>query len=249
MEKDRPENLRKHKTTRPGWSNYFKEFIMLFLAVFLGFMAENYRAFLDEKSDEKEYIQSYIEDLKLDTAAIAKNQRLRVLKISRLDSFMKLLSLYDPAGHEKDLYFFGRIMMRTTSFQPNDQTITQLRQSGGLHTIHNRQAADSIMSYQKYVETILLNQVDEAQERKDAFPLLARLFDPFVFETMLTTKGIQRPTENFPLRSFDLNARLDAAHQIHLLRGSYYFIYTKLEELKRKAERTILFLEKEYHLH
>lgn len=34
----------KPRFSKPSaWGNYLKEFLMLFLAVFLGFMAENYR--------------------------------------------------------------------------------------------------------------------------------------------------------------------------------------------------------------
>ena len=46
---------------------------MLFLAVFLGFIAENIRESSVERRQEMEYIHSMINDLKTDTSKLGKN--------------------------------------------------------------------------------------------------------------------------------------------------------------------------------
>jgi hypothetical protein len=53
------------------WTHYFWEFLMLFLTVFCGFLAEYQLEHKIEKDRENQFIKSYIEDLKTDTAAIA----------------------------------------------------------------------------------------------------------------------------------------------------------------------------------
>src|SRR6266581_4914367 len=63
------ENMEVHKhphhvTHKKKWGEYLLEFIMLFLAVFLGFIAENFREHSVEGRKEKEYISSMVEDLK-----------------------------------------------------------------------------------------------------------------------------------------------------------------------------------------
>src|SRR6195256_1492529 len=50
------------------WKEYFLEFLMLFLAVTLGFFAESYREHLVEQKKEREYIKSMVEDLKSDSS-------------------------------------------------------------------------------------------------------------------------------------------------------------------------------------
>ena len=47
---------------------YFREFLMLFLAVTLGFFAENLREYRTERNKETEYIASFIKNLIKDTA-------------------------------------------------------------------------------------------------------------------------------------------------------------------------------------
>jgi hypothetical protein len=59
------------KVEKKNFKEYFLEFLMIFLAVTLGFFAENIRESFTEHHQEKEYILSFYEDLKTDTARIA----------------------------------------------------------------------------------------------------------------------------------------------------------------------------------
>src|SRR5947207_11821372 len=47
-----------HVTHKKKWGEYLLEFLMLFLAVFLGFLAENFREHQLEKEKGRQYIQS-----------------------------------------------------------------------------------------------------------------------------------------------------------------------------------------------
>jgi hypothetical protein len=58
---------------KKNFKEYFLEFIMIFLAVTLGFFAESYREHLSDRSKEKEYISSLIEDIKIDTTQLSKH--------------------------------------------------------------------------------------------------------------------------------------------------------------------------------
>jgi len=58
-------------TARRKWAHYFWEFLMLFLAVFCGFLAEYQLEHLIEKDREKQYMKSIVEDLQNDTTAIS----------------------------------------------------------------------------------------------------------------------------------------------------------------------------------
>ncbi len=56
-----------HHKPKP-WLEYFFEFIMIFIAVTLGFFAESFREHLADKGKEKEIITALYNDLKNDTA-------------------------------------------------------------------------------------------------------------------------------------------------------------------------------------
>lgn len=235
-------------TARKKWTHYFWEFLMLFLAVFCGFLAEYQLEHKIERDREKKFIQTFIEDLKTDTAAIRQNILFRQNKMKTMDTFMVLLNNQQIKGRENELYYFGRTFVRGVRFQSNDRTITQLKNSGSLRLIRNEPAADSMISYQKLVEYIYYNQEDDRIERRAADPLLSHIFNPFVFEKMVSSDGINRPTDNPPLRSYDKNLHFDLAYYIHQLKGSNFMIIGRLDLLNEKAKNMIAFLKKEYHL-
>ena len=165
-----------------------------------------------------------------------------------MDSLNLLLSTQQIKGHENELYFFGRTLIRSNRFQSNDRTITQLKNSGSLRLIRNEQAADSMISYQKLVEYIYYNQEDDRIERRSADPILSRMFDPFVFNKMVTISGVNRPFGNPALRSYDPTIQKDLAYYIHQIKGSNFQIQARLELLNDKAKNMIEFLQKEYNL-
>src|SRR6478609_1394706 len=69
---------------RKKWQHYLWEFLMLFLAVFCGFLAENFREHQVERQREREYMRSLVKDLQRDTAFLntgfpRKEERVRAI--------------------------------------------------------------------------------------------------------------------------------------------------------------------------
>src|SRR6188472_2374622 len=95
-------------TERKKWTHYLWEFLMLFLAVFCGFLAENQREHIVEHQREKKFIETLYDDLKKDTADLTNDIRWWDNTIIRIDTIRKeieepgdqrnLLLLYRNAG-------------------------------------------------------------------------------------------------------------------------------------------------------
>src|SRR6185503_18682097 len=77
-------------TARKKWTHYFWEFLMLFLAVFCGFMAENIREHKIEQHRAEEFAKSLMQDLQNDTAAITTEKKSALIYISIVDSLLQL---------------------------------------------------------------------------------------------------------------------------------------------------------------
>src|ERR1041385_5675217 len=58
--------------TGKKWTHYLWEFLMLFLAVFCGFLAENIREQQVEKEKGKQYVRSFYDDLHLNLVVFSK---------------------------------------------------------------------------------------------------------------------------------------------------------------------------------
>ena len=65
-------------TARKKWTHYFWEFIMLFLAVFCGFLAEYQLEHKIEKDRAKELAKSFYEELKNDSVVAAQKVQNRI---------------------------------------------------------------------------------------------------------------------------------------------------------------------------
>jgi len=142
------------------FKEYILEFLMIFLAVTMGFIAESIREHISDRSKEHEYIEGMIKDLKVDTANLKfvinkGNEQLRGLdtlkKIQRekLSDFKVQDSLYKYSTR----YLFG-----LNPFKSDDITLIQLRNAGGYRLIRKAGAVDSIAQYESKIDMIGIQQ-------------------------------------------------------------------------------------------
>ena len=230
------------------FTHYLFEFFMLFLAIFCGFLAENWREHNVEHQREKQFILSYIEDLKIDTANIGINIVLRTNKINELDSLILFLNDADPNQHGRMLYFWARKLTRTNRFLSADRTIKQLKNSGGLRLIRNQSSSNSIMSYDEAIDRFNYSQDRQTNEILTVSPLMGKLFNANVFETMITEQIVHPPDGNPALRSINHDLILDFIYDVHQLKTSDVYLVSSLKDLKQRATNTIQSLKKDYHL-
>ena len=135
-------------TSRKKWTHYFWEFLMLFLAVFCGFLAEYQLEHKIEKERGKQYIESFYEDLKKDTARLA---YLVDFETKKINSLNKLYSCYDSLLKNEQPASFLEIIKNSLSNSPflmDGRTLRQLTNAGGFRLL-TKEDADSIISYEK----------------------------------------------------------------------------------------------------
>src|SRR5580658_7941316 len=126
------------------FKEYFLEFLMIFLAVTMGFFAESLRESLSDHSREREYMKSLVEDLASDTAQLKQNARRWHVFISNDDSLRKYLR---PSSHKfdtKQCYKYAASIYEFTEFHYSDRTIEELRNSGNFRLVENSKIVDSL---------------------------------------------------------------------------------------------------------
>ena len=97
---------------------------MLFLAVFLGFLAENIREEVLEKHREKQFMVSLIKDLELDTSEISKSDNFRLQKIRALDSAINILAIQSTSMVPFTSYRLSKKFYGARNFFQNSGTFT-----------------------------------------------------------------------------------------------------------------------------
>lgn len=243
-----------HPSTSSGhrkkWTHYLWEFLMLFLAVFCGFLAENQREHMIEHQREKKFIRSLVSDLDADISRLTTIIGLRNDRALMLDSFSVLLNSKEALRHSNDLYYYNSFATRGVAFRftPVDGTMQQLKNAGNLRLVRNSAVSDSIISYDVLVRSFTTGTADE-EEIMDSYRNLAEgVFDGVVLNSMRDEENnVYRLNYNPSLRlTEDATFRLN--YWIHMLTVFNKTMRKEAKKLLAKAQRLKELLTKEYHL-
>jgi hypothetical protein len=237
-------------TPRKKWTHYFWEFLMLFLAVFCGFLAEYQLEHKIEKGKEKQFIQSLMNDLKADTANIAQLNSFRLTIISHIESLVSLLTSDSVQKKGFATYKYARSVSRRAFFYSADGTLQQLKNSGGLRLINKKNVADSINGYDVLYRSILtIQQLEENQVIKYR-EMASQILDARIL-TKLFINDISDDSLkmlNPMLKQYNPLLLNEFTNSLLYRRGNSYRIYQELGDLYRKAANLIELIKNEYHL-
>ena len=112
-------------TSRKKWTHYFWEFLMLFLAVFCGFLAENQREHIIEHQRAKVYATNLYEELKKDTSRL-NSVALRHKEIAgKLDTLCMLIKDKTKNATNGMLYYYGTAVTQVEFFSSSNTTIAR----------------------------------------------------------------------------------------------------------------------------
>ncbi len=134
-------------TPRKKWTHYLWEFLMLFLAVFCGFLAENKREHMVEHSRARAYAESLLKDLQNDTTEIRTAALYENKVITMIDSLVDFINNRTPSQKGGQLYYYMRLAGWAYTIDWNKATLNQLISSGNLRYFTNTQLVTQISNY------------------------------------------------------------------------------------------------------
>ena len=150
---------------KKNWKSYFWEFLMLFLAVFCGFLAEYQLEHKIEKERARKYMYDMVENLKYDTIRYNRNLVNNETIGMQLDSFRAAISVAIKGQINGNRLY--ELWLKCSSFNSvvfNRTAITQLKNSGSFRLIKNNVLSSSISDY--YERKITACEEQEEKLRK-----------------------------------------------------------------------------------
>ena len=238
-------------TPRKKWTHYFWEFFMLFLAVTLGFFVENQREHFIEHKREKQYIQSFYEDLTADQHDLENNIQYLRAQMQDADSLQILLrnaTTKQPANH---IYMYLREITRSSAglLYPNDRTIVQLRNAGGMRLIQNKAVSDSMVGYYRTIEIIQFLSESALSNKNSLREKYMSLLDAEGFSKIVdSTSQILNPAEMLYLRKADPDLINVCLIEVNRIKSINSTLAIRMHSLKIKAGRIKEFIKNEYRL-
>jgi hypothetical protein len=246
---------------RKKWSHYFWEFLMLFLAVFCGFIAENIREHKVEHNRVREYARSLVADLSGDTAIVATYDKFTHSLVGYLDSLSDIIG-EDRIRQTKggQLYLYGRFCNGGLQILWHNATFEQVKNSGSLRYFKNISMVKKISQYyaktkeidSKYetdltrieVLTQLRSQVFNAKYMKPFtrmyFSITPKAEDVRLVDSLMTV--------DLPLQSYDPALLNQLANFCLTRRLNLFIAFRDYKAVIAQATELIDLLKKEYDI-
>ena len=228
---------------RKKFTHYLWEFLMLFLAVFCGFLAEYQLEHKIEKDRAKQYVRSFYNDLKTDTAEFT---RLIIIYENKMNAFSKRDECFDSlSGHIRSFNPCIRDLIWNVSGFPDmvnaDQTLLQLKNAGGLRLL-GRADADSILDYDKQVRLFIKFETTGFQERQ--YQIRELLYSILNYKSLMLKKAD-------PTIPFLITNEPEKINHFFVMLNEYAFASNShllsLKQLTRKATGLINYFKNKYH--
>jgi hypothetical protein len=228
---------------------YFFQFLMIFLAVILGFIAENIREEYIETKKSIEFMISYKDDLIKDTLIIDQLISNLTSKTNACDSLTNYLDSYLAKKEDniQRIYQYNLLAMGGYNYHLTDRTVSQLKNTGGMHLLKNKKTVNRIMDYwenNSHLEDIYKDLLEKKMNIREKTYLI---FDHKYYSNPLDSTGKMivysnaRFMTNNSLQLTELSNRIN--HYKNTIRIPFFKF---LRKQKRLAIMLIDLIEKEY---
>jgi hypothetical protein len=250
---------------KKNWKGYFWEFLMLFLAVFCGFLAEYQLEHVIEKDREKAYMKGVVENLQYDIIRCNKNAQNNIAYCFGWDSLRyELKKAISGQINGNALYYYAIKYSEVDEAAFNTSTITELKNSGSLRLIRSKKiVADMADYYERKVYAA--RGYLPSKEQNDALQKTKNQFFSFTtLDSYIQSYNNISETSN-AFSTYDYSNILNYDPALQLLTNNpkeLEILYTQVSlfeiQVKRyntwlgicknAAEKLIIDIENEYHL-
>jgi hypothetical protein len=241
---------------KKNFKEYFLEFVMIFLAVTLGFIAENIRGHLSDKRIEREYIISFVQDLKQDTANFNHIIPLAETNLKGVDSLLNCLldTPYSDSSLRLIYYLKERYADIILPMSYTTRTITQLKNAGGLRLITDKHSSDSINTYNLALDDVV--EVFKELQRDFTIPTIRlsnKIYNPqflIPYERAIDSSIfiIPHSEQKMKLLTKDQSVISEYINSLVWDRKLKYLYLNKMIAHRQLALRLITFFSKKYNI-
>jgi hypothetical protein len=172
--------------SKKKWTHYFWEFLMLFLAVFCGFLAENIREHKVEDLRARQFARSLIQDLTNDTAAIKYYQKATRHYIAICDTLLDLNTSRLEGRNAAKFSFYTRFTYWTARVAWNRTTFEQIKNSGSLRYFKH-ELLDKLMKYDALINDIEREAFNHETRGNNLINSINKVMDPQIHREVSKT--------------------------------------------------------------
>lgn len=240
-----------HHEGKKTWKSYLWEFLMLFLAVFCGFLAEYKLEHTIENQKGKEYIHSFYEDLKIDNAQLKNLIPEFKEKDKQLSEMLERIKNITPTNGANGIYKYIYIVANYPDFLYSDRTIQQLENSGNFRLITDNSVNEKIIEYAASVKTLNIHITEEIGDQIHTVRQMnAKIFDMRCCPKLGENVSLDSLDYPYPgkLLTNDEKIIIEYFNNVQEMKRNYIIHRKILEKILQQNVQLQQFLRNKYHL-
>ena len=239
------------------FKEYFLEFVMIFLAVTMGFFAENIRENISDRGTEHADLNSLVKNLTEDSVNIESALQSYQANEMEIDSLMELIKTGEYKTNQQALYRMAYETRGSRVFPYSNTTFQQMESSGSLRLIRIDEIRYYIINYNNTINTDIrslesrLLETEKQQAELQNNLLNDTLYpstEDIIYKHALKT-NLFKPGDHFPVFNQTQQAQFLKLYNLLFERNiinSYYKL--ELGKLKEKNEVLVAAIRKHYDL-
>jgi hypothetical protein len=245
------------KVEKKNFKEYFLEFLMIFLAVTMGFFAENIREYMSDREKEHTDINGLLKNLTSDSVTLESGLIDYHSGEMEIDSLMELIKSGRYKENQQTLYRLAYQTRGSRVFEYSNSTFQQLESSGSLRLIRNEEIRNLIVNYNNMINTDIRSLETRLLEtEKNQSELQNDLLDDRLYPSVENIINHHALSTNF-MESSNHAVIFSESQQSQFLKlynllfeRNVIIIYYKKEvgRLKEKNNELIAAIKKQYHL-
>jgi len=221
-------------TSRKEWTHYFWEFLMLFLAVFCGFLAEYQLEHKIERDRAKQFLQSMLVDVQTNIEILDSLLDEDQIIVANHDLLVNWL-LQDSTTIDRAAFArkMGAVWIR--NYFVRKETYDQMKASGAIRYVGNIEFLKKLMDYER------INNFAQSRNQEFERKYYTELFIPALYKSYDLTCQLVLDTSNYsdPVKMEKIAGHRDAltGNEVVVFRHDMGAALTlRLERLRRSLD-------------
>lgn len=237
-------------TKKRKWAGYFLEFLMLFLAVTLGFLADNFRENISDRNKEKEYIQSMIEDVEEDEVNIKEAIKINNQRVVYLDSLVNKCYNFSPTSEKvfNLSRYFSQVLIHPEFIAPTELTMQQLKNAGGMRLIKSKEAINEIIRYDSQLKKLADQRIYYENYQNKAIEIGTKIFNLHNLSKAFNNPSGTLSPKDFELINDDKLQLEELGNSVAMYKEIIKYYVVLLKEMDTQGKILIESLEEQYDL-
>lgn len=229
---------------KKSFKEYFLEFIMIFLAVTMGFFAESIRESITNRQHVKELSSQLISDLQNDTALLSKLTIKETIQVKTADSLYILLQQPMARADLKKIQELILSLDDIGLFHPSSGAMLSIKNDMGFKQFASSKIASHIATYETALTYLKSNEdLDMGYLKEYLETFMTAHFTPGNLNSVVNKKGIL----NNEMRNLSQTDLTQLSVYVLLIKAFDEQVTDNYSKVKKNAVEFMDYVKKEFH--